>query len=142
MREILTGICLNLLNVISGDWVIPGLLRRKKSLCPERVIPPSTHVARARSHPKLAGVLGIVHVPSGLTLAVRLRTLTTQFSLSCAQTLPGANNKKNRSRHRRGPVLSRFSPAVVKVKNNNAACAFCCGPRGERGPLLKNSSGE
>jgi len=56
-----------------------------QSDCPDRVIPFSTQVALTRTFPILEGTFGIVHVPSAFTLAVRLRTLTVQFSLRSAK---------------------------------------------------------
>src|SRR6185436_9266440 len=50
-------------------------------------------VARAFTRPKFAGMLGSTHVPSALTLTVRLRTLTEQrwssFGGVCAVATAG-----------------------------------------------------
>src|SRR5436305_12866256 len=71
-------------SLIGGSVTEPFAGRRKKSDWPDCVTPFCTHVARARTCPKLAGMLGRTHVPLGLTETLRFNTLTTQFSFSCA----------------------------------------------------------
>ncbi len=64
----------------------------KNSDSPEVVTPLRTHVARALIWPKLAGMFGSTHVPSGLTRTVRLSTLTVQFSSNCARAACAATS--------------------------------------------------
>src|SRR5512146_1979209 len=73
---------------MGGTLTEPFAGRMKKSDWPERVVPPSTQVARARTWPKFAGMLGSTQVPSGFTETLRFSTLTTQFSFSCADAEP------------------------------------------------------
>src|SRR5437588_2419423 len=57
-------------------------------------MPLLTQVARARTGPKFAGILGNTHVPSALTCTLRFRTLTMQFWLSCAAPWERAAQRK------------------------------------------------
>ena len=67
----------------------------KKSDWPDCVTPFCTHVARARTCPKLAGMLGSTQVPSGFTETLRFSTLTTQFSFSWAARGRVSQNTSN-----------------------------------------------
>src|SRR5512146_3342053 len=78
-----------------GTLTEPFAGRMKKSDWPERVIPPSTQVARARTWPKFAGMLGSTQVPSGFTETLRFSPLTTQFSLSWADAGSGVTANTN-----------------------------------------------
>src|SRR6185312_3289189 len=82
---------------IGGTLTEPFVGRRKRSDCPERVRLLSTQVARARTCPKFAGMLGRTHVPSGLTCTLRFSTLTTQFSFNCPHAGSTAMAQKNES---------------------------------------------
>jgi hypothetical protein len=66
--------------VMSSTTPLVGMTN--SSLWPERVRPFSTHVARARTWPALAGTSGSTHEPSARAWVVRLSTLTVQFSFS------------------------------------------------------------
>src|SRR5688572_21507964 len=67
--------------MISGMFTAPLAGTTNGVDSPETVRPLITHVARARTGPKLAGTFGRIHVPSGLARTFRLRTLTVQCSL-------------------------------------------------------------
>lgn len=63
-------------NVIAIGPTTPFVGTVKKSDWPDVVTPLRTHVARARTCPRLDGTLDIIHEPSGFACAVRLSTLT------------------------------------------------------------------
>ena len=70
----------------------------KRLDCPKRVMPLRMQVARARTRPWLAGILGRTHVPSAFTRTFRLSTLMVQLSFNCDHEVPptSVHSKNNR----------------------------------------------
>src|SRR5437868_5967937 len=79
-------------SVIAGRFTAPFAETVKNADSPKVVLPFWVHVARAFTCPKLAGILGRTHEPSGFTGTLRLSTETIQFWLSCPLNAP-ANTK-------------------------------------------------
>src|SRR5689334_7092032 len=109
-----SGIGVERLNTSFGRLTTPFAGTRNGSDSPEIVSPSMMQVARARTRPKFAGTFGSTHDPSACTRALRLRTLTTQFSLTstsgvCARAGAAA------SRHTAAPIRRRTAAEVRDI---------------------------
>src|SRR5689334_6310183 len=102
---------------------------------PEMVFPSMTHVARARTGPRFAGMFGSTQVPSGLARTFRFSTLTTQFSLSCANAVRAGHTASSviaSRRTRREAVVVTMGSGKARGLARRQGCVDVLSQRSKR----------